>query len=367
MTGQFASEIYQLIDFHFPGSDLVAVLPYVIPLLFLGLVLLLYQRYMDHESMRRNLVVFIGIILILISALLIVYGGYGSYWWGPDELTMGSWQSFVAGLQWMTDALFGSVIVGTIYVVIIGIVFVFVAIQVISPPNPDFEKLNGELKAIRAEYEQAQKSLKELEVENKKLHEFISEKEAALVNLDAEVSALKKDIEEREAQIAKMQEALAAPAETSEMEQDLLETINAKEKTIGDLQDKIAQLEEELRAKSTAPTIESDVLTNLRTRVQELEAKIEEYQKRSSFATDVLDSVVTEFGQLNQQISSGAFNDQTQKVLSSLLQAMGTAIDRLVNPPKDKPVEEPRIELIGAVIIMHEIVDTVKKIIREFQ
>ncbi len=365
MTGQPFPEITLLIDFQFPGSDLIAVLPYVIPLLFIGLILLLYQRYMDHESIKRNITLFFGIVCFLTSILLVIYGGYGSYWWGPEELTFGSWGYFIAGLQWMTDTLFGSVIIGTAYVVIIAVLFTLLSMRVIAPPDPDFQRLNNELKEVRSEYEQVRKALQELEAENKKLNEFLSQKEEALSSLDQEVSSLKESIQEREAEIARITATMAAPVDTSEIEAELLQTISAKDQTISNLQDKIQELEAELAASSTAPTVESDVLANLRKQVEELQSKMEEYQKRSQFANDVLDSVVTEFAQLTQQISSSNIDPASQQVLTGLLEALGKSIDKLTSPPPDKPIEEPRVELIGAVILMHDVVDTIKKIIRQ--
>ena len=84
------SGIGALIDFEFPGSDLAAVVPYVLPLIFVGTVFLLYQRYMPRTERNRNLLVLGGGVCYLLSFVLVLYAGFGAIWWGADEHTIGS-------------------------------------------------------------------------------------------------------------------------------------------------------------------------------------------------------------------------------------------------------------------------------------
>ena len=44
-----------LVDFGTPMDDIVATLPYVIPLIFFSITLLLYQRHLPQENIRRKL------------------------------------------------------------------------------------------------------------------------------------------------------------------------------------------------------------------------------------------------------------------------------------------------------------------------
>ena len=48
--------------------------------------------------------------------------------------------------------------------------------------------------------------------------------------------------------------------------------------------------------------------------------------------------------------------------MTDLVANLGRAMGRVVAPSDEKDI--PRVELIGAVMMVHEIVDTMKKIIR---
>jgi hypothetical protein len=217
-----------LIDFEFPGSDLVAVLPYVLPLLFIGTLLMLYQRFMDRAERKRNAILGGGIVCLLFSIGLIVFAGYGSGWWRTDGQSFGSWWEFAGGLQWLSDALFDSVLVGTIYVVAWLFIVAIIGRSIIAPPNPDFVKLNDELKEARSEAESAGTRIQEVEAENKRLNEFVTEKESALGALQSQVDSLQERIAVLQAQL---EEPPAIPADASR-EEELRTVISQKDQTI---------------------------------------------------------------------------------------------------------------------------------------
>lgn len=357
-------ELRALIDFQFPGSDLVAVIPYVIPLIFIGAILLLYQRFMEHEDTKRNLTIFFGGLSLLTAIILVIFAGYGSYWWWNQDQTLGSWDVFVGGLQWMTDAIFGSVLIGTLYVALIGILFTVLARMVIAPPNPDFLKLNEEMKEAREAAEQARAKTLELEGENKKLNEFISERESALTTLQEELTGLTTRAEEREVELAQMRTAMESASPTAEQEAHFLSTLSEKDQTIGTLQEELAALR---AAASTAPAAtpeDAEQLSVMEGQLKGLQAKLEELARRSDTATEVSDSVISDLAELMAQVESSGLEPPAKKALVGLLESLGRAIGRVSGAPGERPSDEPRIEMIGAVMMVHEIVDVIKRLTR---
>jgi hypothetical protein len=55
--------------------------------------------------------------------------------------------------------------------------------------------------------------------------------------------------------------------------------------------------------------------------------------------------------------------DSTKKALASLIEGLGRAMGRISSVSADKDAS-PKVELIGAIMMVHEIVDSVKKLSR---
>jgi hypothetical protein len=237
-----------LIDFEFPMSDLVAVIPYVLPLLFIGISLLLFQRHLPRTERRRNLMVLIVLLCIISSSLLVLYAGFGSYWWRQDGVTLGSWWTFVGMLQAFTDLVFGSILGGVAYIALVTLFFVLVSLYVISPPNPDFVALRQDLKTAQDNASHFKSEAGKLESDNKRLTEFVSEKESSLKKLQDELDTLKGQVSEGAREKVKLEEELKAAAAgiDDDKEQELLDTISKKDQSIGTLQSKLDELQKAL-------------------------------------------------------------------------------------------------------------------------
>ena len=116
----FQSDLIAMVTLDWPQIDLLAVVPYVLPLIFLATALLLYQRHMPQNEPMRNLVVLIIIGCYFSAFLLVLYSGYGAEWWGDGDWTMGSWLPFMGAIDWLTNTVFGSIYIGTIYIIAIS-------------------------------------------------------------------------------------------------------------------------------------------------------------------------------------------------------------------------------------------------------
>ncbi|MHA1576402.1 MAG: hypothetical protein ACTSU3_03490, partial [Candidatus Thorarchaeota archaeon] len=238
-----------LIDFEFPVSDLVAVLPYVFPLIFIGTTFILFQRFMPQKDLKRNVLWISSLGCFITASVLVLYSGFG--------FSFGSWWGFVTLLQGLTDIVFGSVITGTLYIVSIAIIFALVARSVIAPPDPDFTSLREELKQTQDASSSSIEKLQKLEAENKKLHEFLSEREELLATLQGEVESLKlitgDDVPLPE---PKLEEPVSPGEIDGDMERDLLFTVSQKDQTISRLQSEIADLRLIMESGETAPPSE---------------------------------------------------------------------------------------------------------------
>ncbi|TXT55127.1 MAG: conserved membrane protein of unknown function [Candidatus Thorarchaeota archaeon] len=383
------NEIHTLIDFGFPMGDIVAVIPYVFPLLLLSIILLLYQRYMIPDEIRRNLLVFIGIFSFTIATLLLLYSAFGAMWWGLDELTFGSWYPFIAALQGLTNLIFGSVFGSLAYIIGIGIGFFVLANLVIAPPDPDFVGLRAELKEAEdniKELESDVKSLAEeknkLEAENKKLNEFLSEREESLKKLQTQVESLtteveslkseegepveKVPLEQLETLRMELDQARSEAEAAKTQEQELLETVSRKDQTISTLQSELAEAKSTKTPDSEAtPPVSDEVVKSLKEQLQSCKEKLENYARRAETATEVSDSVISDLVHLISQIESSQLDASSKEVLTDLVEGLGRSVGRVSGPPGEKEKDEPKIEMIGAVMMVHEIVDGVKKLTRK--
>ena len=367
VSPSITSGIGALIDFEFPGSDLAAVVPYVLPLIFVGTVFLLYQRYMSREELRRNLLVLGGIVCYALAFLLVLYAGFGAVWWGADEVTFGSWSLFVGVLQFITDSIFGMVFVGVAYIVLIGVLFAVLANRVISPPDPDFTSLKQELAAAKDDAKGYKPEIQKLESENKKLSEFVSEKEANLATFHGEIETLKALVAEREAAHMELEAQLKAAASPTEIsddkENELLVTISEKDQRIGVLQSELANLRLIIESAEKKATVGGgEKVTQLEAALKSRESEFEDYNRRAQTATEVADSVMSDLALLVSQVESSSIDSSAKVALTSLIENLGKSMGRVTGPPSER--DKPKIELIGAVMMAHEIVDSIKKMTR---
>jgi hypothetical protein len=354
----YQTSIEALIDIEWPQIDLLAVVPYVIPLLFFGTIILLYQRYMPQEDKKRNLLVLIIISCYTASFFLVLYAGYGAVWWGPDELTFGSWWPFMGAIGWLTNTVFGSIIVGTIYILAVSLVFAIVASRVIAPPEPDFVSLRNDLKETQEEAKFMKAKAQKLEGENKQLKEFVSDKEKALTILQEELESLKKSFSEKEAtMMAQLREAtLVAESEVIPgpgPEEELLQTISKKDRTISELQSEISQLKSLLETSGVEPAVGLDAASK---------SKLDDYSRRAETATEIADTVISDLAKLMSMIDSSSLEPSAKSAITNLVSGLGRVIGKVAG---SREREGPKIEMIGAVMMLHELIDGIKRQIQK--
>jgi len=352
------------------GSNLVAALPFALPLIFGAILLLLYQRYLPSTERRRNVIIFIGILGIVGAFILILYSGFGSMWWLPDDsASFGSYDLYYAILQRVSNMLF---VYGIQYfmVYLIGtiIIFAFIARSVINPPDPDFTNLQSKLREIGEASEKMARGKKELEAENKRLSEFLREKEETLEVLQSELDGLKASVSEREGSIAEMESRLRESVEDDASKQELLETISKKDETISRIQSELADLrlimESDERSPEKAVGAGEEKIQELEEKLKVVTARVNDYSRRAETASEVSDSVISDLAELISQIESSGLEQSTKKTLTTLIEGLGRSMGRIVGKPAEKD-DAPKVELIGAVMMVHEIVDSIKKLSRK--
>lgn len=354
-----ASVLYQLlVDIEAPMDDIVASLPYVIPALILGLMLLFYQRHLPRNDRVRNFIVFICILAFAGSFLVMLYAGFGSRWYGPTDLPFGSWSFFSRTLQLFTDVIFGSVFGSVLYVIGITALFAVLIHYTITPPEPDVVSLREELRMSRDEATGLLERVQNVEAENKRLNEFLSEREESLTTLEGELESIKAEIQEREASIAMMEEELgskaapAAPTATAEYDRQL----SVRDQTIEALTKQV----ESLKAGGTA-----DVGTlELQRSLDQLRMRWEDLTRRAETAAEVSEAVIADLVDLISQVEASSKDDKTKRAIVTLIEALGRSMTRLSRETGGAGEDEPPVTVIGAIIMVNETVDTIKKIIR---
>ncbi len=360
-----------LVNFGTPMDDIVATLPYVIPLLFIGTILILYQRHLPQDELKRNLMVLFSIGCLFLACGLIVYAASGALWW-----TFGSYAFFSAALQRVTDIIFGSTITSLVYVSGVGLLFFLLAYFVISPPEPDLTGLREDLKLTKEVAQLSKQAIHKLESENKKLNEFLSEKEEALAALEGELEAIKEEVRERETSLKLMEKQLKRKAGPSKTEDELKAQLLEREQSIDSLQVEIADLRlalensEKTVTETKHPTpathaIDDHKVKELETQLHSIQAKWEDLSRRSETASQVSDSVISDLVELISQVESSNREDSAKKTIISLIEGLGRSMTRVAREAKEVELEEPKIEMIGAILMVNEIVDAIKKIVRE--
>ncbi|MBD3158815.1 MAG: hypothetical protein GF309_08520 [Candidatus Lokiarchaeota archaeon] len=359
------------IDFVFPASDLIAVLPYVFPLIFLGTLLLLYQRYLPRDDMKRNLLVLVGLGSFLVSILAILYAGFGSVWWGPSELTFGSWWPLIRRLQLVTDIVFGSVVIGVVYVAAVSVVLGLLSTRMVSPPDLDAAKIQQQTSEMRKAYTKMEESFSEIEAENKRLNEFLGEREEKLQDLQNQVESLQAELENREETLAEMEEQLEAAAEVEvepeyDVEEIIQEEVKEKEEKIQALEEQIEKLKEEQpEGEKTIPKDVMEKLSSIQQELKERDQRLDEIGRRSETASEVADSIISDLAELISKIEDSALETPAKKALIKLLEDIGRSMSRISEEAESAEKKEGNVEMIGAVMMVHEMVDRIKRMTRK--
>ncbi|MEM2142786.1 MAG: hypothetical protein QXS20_10585 [Candidatus Thorarchaeota archaeon] len=345
-------------------SDIVAVLPYVLPLLTVGLLLLLFQRFMPQTDKWRNLAVLVCVICFGSSFLLLFYAGLGSYWWMEGEHpTVGSWWYFVGALQWITDAVFGSVAGAIAYVVAVSTLMAFLMYRVISPPNPDFVALQQKLKESQDSLSGLRSEQQRLESENKKLNDMLVQRDEALKTMQSRLDSLSREMEEAKSVKERLEQQVRTSAESvaASKEAEFLETISTKDRTIGELQRQIEELKTALSsAKSSAPTgapVPDSELATLRSRLNEIAS-------RAETAVVVSESMAAEISRLRQVIDGARADEATKVPFRALISMLEKAVSDISAAAKVSSRTDPRVETIGMVMLAHEIIDGLRQAVR---
>jgi hypothetical protein len=363
MTSPFTpAELGMLVTFELPMDDIVASLPYVLPMITLGVLLLLYQRHLVPTSRKRNLMLLIGGLSFAAAFIAVIYSSLGGMF------GFGSWTTFVNGLQLLTNLFFGSIFSSLVYIAAFTVILSFIAYFVISPPDPDLTALRDELRNAQQESKTAMSDLKKLEAENKRLNEFVTEKEDRLTSLSGELDTIKAEVSEREKSIALMEEQLKTKGEPVAVpDEGIAEQLKMKDHLIASLESEIADLR--VAAAGGAPVVPSaadgGIVTELSDRLKEAQTRWEDLGRRAEAATEVSDSVISDLVELISLVESSGKDEGAKKALVTLIESLGRSMTRVSREVGDSHGEEPKVEMIGAIIMVNEIVDTIKKTVRE--
>ena len=359
MTSNFVSAGFEmLVEFEIPMDDIVASIPYVVPLLTLAILLFLYQRHLPRETRKRNIMLLIGILSFGAAMIAVIYSAFGTL------LGFGSASTFGHFLQLLTDIFFGSITSSLLYVTAFVAVLSIIAYYLISPPDPDLVSLRDELKNSKSEAKTSNEDLKKLEAENKRLTEFVSEKEDSLAALEGELEAIKAEVGERESSIAIMEEQLKASPAPTPAPDAVHETIKMKDALIESLETEISDLRLATEG-AVRPTASDDsIVPELSNKLREAQTKWEDLSRRAETASEVSDSVISDLVELISQVESSNQSDGGKQALVTLIESLGRSMTRVAREIGDSHGEEPKVEMIGAIIMVNEIVDTIKKMVR---
>jgi predicted nucleic acid-binding Zn-ribbon protein len=359
MTSYIASAGYELlVDFEIPMDDIVASLPYVVPLLTVTVLFFLYQRHLPQDSMKRNAILLLGVLSFGAAMIAVLYSAFGTL------LGFGSATTFGHFLQLLTDIFFGSIWSSLLYVAGFITVLSIIGYYLISPPDPDFVALQAEFKSLKDESKTSRDALQKIEAENKRLNEFVSEKEDTLTSLESELEAIKAEVSEREKSIALMEEQLKAGSKAAPApDKGLLEQISMKDALIESLEAEIADLR--LAAEGAIrPTADDSIVPELSSKLKDAQTKWEDLSRRAETASEVSDSVISDLVELISQVEASNQSDASKQTLVWLIEGLGRSMTRVAREIGDSHGEEPKIEMIGAIIMVNEIVDAIKKMVR---
>jgi hypothetical protein len=361
MTSSLApANLEMLVTFELPMDDIVASLPYVLPMITLGVLLLLYQRHLVRTSMKRNIMLLIGGLSLAVAIIAVFYASLGGMF------GFGSWTTFVNGLQLLTNLFFGSIFSSLVYVLAFTVILGIISYFVISPPDPDLTAIRDDLKKAQDESKTAKGNFKKLEAENKKLTEFVTEKEQRLTTLSSELDTIKAEVGEREKSLALMEEQLKAKGEpVAAPDAGLAEQLKMKDHHIASLESEIADLRIAAAGAPAAPPVSDDgIVPELSSKLKEAQTRWEDLGRRAEAASEVSDSVISDLVELIAQVESSGKDEGAKKALVTLIESLGRSMTRVARDVGDTHGEEPKVEMIGAIIMVNEIVDTIKKTVR---
>ncbi|MFW9956972.1 MAG: hypothetical protein ACFFCT_02785 [Candidatus Odinarchaeota archaeon] len=350
-----------LITLGTPMDDILAISIFALPLAALGIILLVYQRHLPREDFKRNLMVFFGIISLCAVLIGVLFAASSAFPWD-----FGSWITYSLGLQLLVDLVFGSVITSLAYIFGCILFFAVVAHFIVAAPEPDLVALRTELKNAKDEAKLAKETIQRLEVDNKRLNEFVTEKETSLANLEGELETIKAEIGEREDSISLMEEQLKTKGGPSDIENKIRAQLQEKDLSIEALQSEIADLRLILENTKAAPVASKDTgkLLELEKSLHESQNRWADLIRRAETASEVSDSVISDLVELISQVQSCKKEDSAKQALISLIEGLGRSMTRVAREVGDVRADEPRIEMIGAIIMTNEIVDAIKKMIR---
>jgi predicted nucleic acid-binding Zn-ribbon protein len=351
-----------LITFGKPMDDILAIAIFAFPLAALAIILLVYQRHLPRENLTRNLMVISGIVGLCAVFIGVLFAASSALPWN-----FGSWNTFAYGLQLLIDFVFGSVITSLLYILGCIVFFAILAHYIIAAPEPDLVALRAELKASKEDVKLAKDTVQRLEVDNKRLNEFLSEKETSLANLEGELERIKAEIGEREDSISLMEEQLKVKAVPSDSESRLRTQLQEKDVSIEALQSEIADLRLVLENADTSsvPSKGNEKMIELEKKLNETQTRWADLIRRAETASEVSDSVISDLVELISQVQSSKKEDSAKQILISLIEGLGRSMTRVSREIGDVRADEPRVEMIGAIIMTNEIVDAIKKMIRQ--
>jgi hypothetical protein len=75
--------------------------------------------------------------------------------------------------------------------------------------------------------------------------------------------------------------------------------------------------------------------------------------------------VISDLVELISQVESSNREDSAKKTIVSLIEGLGRSMTRVAREAKEVEIEEPKIEMIGAILMVNEIIVAIKKIVRE--
>jgi hypothetical protein len=332
-----------------PMDNILAIGIFALPLAALAIILLIYQRHLTPGSIKRTLMIVFGIIGIAAALVAVLYAASSALPWG-----FGSYDTYLRGLQLLVDLFFGSATMSLLYIGGCIVFFVLLAHFIIAAPEPDLVGLRTELKTAKEEAETGREATQKLEVENKRLNEFLSEKEDSLAALEGELESIKAEVGER------------AKAQPSGAESTLRTQVQQRDKTIEALQSEVADLRLMLENAPAVATAKDDgKRVEFEKSLQETQAKWTDLARRAETASEVSDSVISDLVELISQVQSSKKDDSAKQALISLIEGLGRSMTRVSREAGDIRADEPKIEMIGAIIMTNEIVDAIKKMIRQ--
>jgi len=75
--------------------------------------------------------------------------------------------------------------------------------------------------------------------------------------------------------------------------------------------------------------------------------------------------VISDLVELISQVESSDREDSAKQTIVSLIEGLGRSMTRVAREAGDSQFEGPKIEMIGAILMVNEIVDAIKKMVRE--